>query len=414
VANMVDKRSARSLSVLDLFSGAGGMSYGFLVRGHRVIGAVDAEQSKPCEGMGVLDCNATYSANIGVQPWSIDLARTSARDLLRVVSTRTSIRTGEIDVLIACPPCTDLSRAKPTNHLVDGERNYLVSKIADFVRVLRPRFLVLENARELIMGRQSHHFDHLRDHLNRLGYVIRADIYFFHEFGLPQIRERAVMLAARDQGWMPDLRNLWEGWRVSPEAITVRRAIGHLPPIAAGEKNPMDPLHQAPGFASDIARRRIAAIPHNGGSWFDLASHPDRDILLTPSMKTRFSQGDLGSYPDVYGRMAWDEPAKTIKRECAHVGNGRYAHPEQDRLMTVREASLLQGFPRRYRFMSRSLSNCYRHIGDAVPPLIAFQLGALIEWAISGKRPDPEEFVLEGTCLKVEDVVKNVADAAGA
>ena len=176
--------------------------------------------------------------------------------------------------------------------------------------------------------------------------------------------------------------------------------------VKVGDADPDDPMHQSPGFSSDIVIRRMAAIPPDGGSWFDLADHPDRDTLLTDSMKDRLARKDLGSHPDVYGRLCWDKPAVTIKRESAHVGNGRYSHPVQTRLLTVREMALLQGFPTDFRFTSQSLANRYRHIGDAVPPLISFQLSALAFWMKTGLRPDPSEWVLPGTSLKCSDVVK--------
>lgn len=125
---------------------------------------------------------------------------------------------------------------------------------------------------------------------------------------------------------------------------------------------------------------------------------------MTPAMRRYVEKGDFGSHPDVYGRMAWQRPAATIKRECAHIGNGRYAHPEQDRLCTVRELALLQGFPETYQFGGESLSNMYRHIGDAVPPLISFQLAHLIDWMFSGVRPDIKSCILEGTSLRPNDI----------
>ena len=117
-----------------------------------------------------------------------------------------------------------------------------------------------------------------------------------------------------------------------------------------------------------------------GPTW---SGTPRPATLLTPAMRRRAAAGDLGSHPDVYGRLWWDRPAVTIKRECGHIGNGRYAHPEQDRLCTVREMAILQGFPRGYRFAG-SLSNMYRHIGDAVPPLISYQLAAACRWMLTG------------------------------
>jgi DNA (cytosine-5)-methyltransferase 1 len=99
----------------------------------------------------------------------------------------------------------------------------------------------------------------------------------------------------------------------------------------------------------------------------------------------------------------------TIKRECAHVGNGRYGHPEQTRLLTVREMALLQGFPATYQFPSASLANRYRHIGDAVPPLISYQLSALVSWMKTGVRPTPADWILPGCSLRIDDVSSSTA-----
>jgi DNA (cytosine-5)-methyltransferase 1 len=104
--------------------------------------------------------------------------------------------------------------------------------------------------------------------------------------------------------------------------------------------------------------------------------------------------------------MWWNRPAPTIKRECAHVGNGRYAHPEEDRLLTVREMALLQGFPVDFQFNGAALSNLYRHIGDAVPPLISYQLACLVDWILGAPRPRPTDWVLAGTHLRPSDVVE--------
>ncbi len=138
----------------------------------------------------------------------------------------------------------------------------------------------------------------------------------------------------------------------------------------------------------------------------DLLKRPDAKHLLTDSMKRIVAGKRFGSYPDVYGRMAWDKPAQTIKRECSHVGNGRYAHPEQDRLCTVREIAALQGFPDSFVFNGAALSNMYRHMGDAVPPLISYQLAHLAYWILTGEQPEIEEILLQGTHLSRMDLVR--------
>jgi DNA (cytosine-5)-methyltransferase 1 len=391
---------AQQWAVVDLFSGAGGMSYGFYAHpDFRIVSAADAQMGKPSSGHGTLGCNATYQANIGVTPIERDLAKVDPSEVCQAMG----IDNTNITVLSACPPCTGFSRTLAHNHLRDDVRNGLVGKVADYVKLLRPEIVLMENARELVMGRFSEHLQGLRSQLSDLGYNTLAGTHFLNEFGLPQKRERAVVIAVRNSLPLLGLEDLWKGYIIDQKATHVRRAIWELPPVEAGEVATGDPMHAAPVLRSDATRRRMAATPHDGGGWVDLVDHPKANELLIPSMKSRAAIRDFGSHPDVYGRLWWDRPAVTIKRECGHIGNGRYAHPEQDRLCTVREMSILQGFPRNFTFTG-TLTNRYRHIGDAVPPLISYQLAALSKWIITGERPTPEQMILPGCHLKVDDV----------
>ncbi len=305
--------------MIDLFSGCGGMSYGFACRPpFQIVSAVDLEHGKPCEGAGTLDCNSTYAANIGIEPLDVDIGDLPPEALLKYAAGRTipRLRPGDLTVLICCPPCTDFSRAKPANHLRDSAKNSLVVKCADFVATLRPEFVVMENARELISGNHPHHFREFRRRLEQLGYNVAFDVHMLTRYGLPQVRERALVIAAREVP-VRTLGDLWRGWSVDASATTVRHAIAWLneKSVPAGAVHPDDPMHQAPGFSSELVRERIEAVPRDGGSWFDLATHPQADRLLINSMKNRLVRNDLGSHPDVYGRPAWDRPAVTIKRE---------------------------------------------------------------------------------------------------
>jgi DNA (cytosine-5)-methyltransferase 1 len=386
--------------VIDLFSGAGGMSYGFHAHPRfRVTGAVDAQLGKPSAGPGTLGCNATYEANIGIRPLEADLAVADPLDICQALGPAWP----GLAVLAACPPCTGFSRALALNHVRDDTRNGLVGRISGYAEILRPQIVLLENARELVMGRFSGHLRSLLAALSALGYDARATTYFLNQFGLPQRRERALVIAVRRPLPLRDMGDLWAGLRVSEKATHVRRALWELPPVQAGQADAADPLHVSPLVSSPVNRRRLAAIPHDGGGWADLARRPDADALLTPAMRRRAARHDFGSHPDIYGRLWWDRPAVTIKRECGHIGNGRYAHPEQDRLCTVRELSILQGFPRGYAFVG-SLSNMYRHVGDAVPPLISHQLAVLCEWILTGERPGPERLILSGSHLTSDDL----------
>lgn len=381
-------------TVVDLFSGAGGMSLGFHKHpSFRIIAAADAELGKPSTGRGKLQCNSSYKLNIGVSPCSLDLSEVEPEQIREALGLDANTA---VSVLSACPPCTGFSRANPANHLRDDHRNSLVRKSAMFAVELSADIMVMENARELIRGNFSGHYEWMQNYLSDNGYNVHGRSYMLSRFGLPQIRERALIIAAKRNLTMKTLDSLWEGWEVSSSAVSVRRAFESIDPSADG-------YDVYPRFASKAVEERVAAIPKDGGSWIDLLRRQDKDKLLTDSMKRNVAAKRFGSYPDVYGRMALDKPAPTIKRECSHVGNGRYVHPIEDRLCSVREIAALQGFPNDYRFNGSSISNLYRHLGDAVPPLISYQIAHTVSWILSGIRPSILEAILPGTQLRMTD-----------
>jgi DNA (cytosine-5)-methyltransferase 1 len=328
-----------------------------------VVGAVDKEQGKPGRGTNpgsIIHCNGTYEANIGIAPLKADLHSLAPRDYRKELG----IEQGDLTVLIACAPCTGFSQKNALNHVIDDPRNSLVQRSGLWVKEFMPEFFVMENVKELLNGRHSHHFSMLREQLvGDLGYTVSAQVHNLADYGLPQKRIRALIVARRE-GRVASL------YKKSVRHQTVRDAIAGLPPLAAGEVDAHDPQHRAPRHNS-LSMERIKATPHDGGSWTDLAR--DHPHLLIRSMVGK----RRGSFPDIYGRLWWDRPAITITRECGHPGNGRYLHPEQDRMLSVREMAILQGFPPDYVFTG-PLSARYNQIGDAVPPLISKQIADLV------------------------------------
>jgi len=392
-------------SVVDLFSGAGGMSLGF--KSHpafEILAAADAELGKPSSGKGKLQCNSAYEKNLGVSPSQLDLSTVTPKYIRSALGLSGD---QHISVLSACPPCTGFSRTNPENHLRDDSRNTLVQKSAMFAVELNADVLVMENARELISGNYSHHYHWISSYLRKNGYNVFGKSYMLSKFGLPQIRERAIVIAAKSQHKLQTLDALWSGWFVDDHAITVRRALLAIDPLSDG-------YDIFPRFSSKEVERRISAIPKDGGSWMDLLGKAGCEELLTNSMRRIVLSKRFGSYPDVYGRMALNRPAPTIKRECSHVGNGRYVHPIQDRLCTVREIAMLQGFPNDYQFNGSSISNMYRHIGDAVPPLISYQIAHVVGWILTGKKPRMSDIILNGTQLRSTDLLDLVKASVAA
>lgn len=361
------------LGVVDLFSGAGGMSCGFARHGSfRILGAADLEVAKPSGGPGSTSCNSTYEANHGLRPANVNLATTEPAEL----EAHFNFTPEDVDVLISCAPCTGFSQKQSKNHSNDDKRNLLVRRTALFAQAWKPKYILIENVKELLNGKHRHHFEGLRNDLIALGYEIDAGVHDLSTFGLPQRRLRALVVAKLGSHLaanMPTVR--------TPR--TVRDAISHLPPLAAGETHPSDSMHVCPKMG-EATLARMQAIPKDGGSWIDIP--PELAHLRIPSMNTK----KPGSFPDIYGRLSWDKPAPTVTRECSSPGNGRYTHPEQDRLLSVREMSLLQGYPEDYVFIG-NLSSKYRQIGDAVPPLVSALLAKIVAEDAAGtvqKQPE--------------------------
>lgn len=388
--------------VVDLFSGCGGMSAGFHAykNDFKIVGAVDLEVAKPGRGRHKASstrCNSTYKRNIGIEPKNADLSNLNPKQYRQELG----LNERDLQVLIACPPCTGFSQKNSKNHLSDDVRNKLVGSTADFIEEFSPEFFVMENVKELLRGKHRHHFQKFYKRLKNLNYSVYADIHELSNYGLPQRRERALIIARRDDGFIGECP-----LRRQEKKVTVRDAISYLPRVAAGEVHPSDPMHVSPGMTANVISR-IQAIPKDGGSWGDIMNdakipEEEKQRLLIPSMFRARS----GSFPDVYGRLKWNDIAATITRECGHVGNGRYTHPEQDRLLTVREMALLQGFPSDY-FFEGALASKYNQIGDAVPPLISTQIAQYIIWLKSGNKiyqDDLQHQFTEFTQLKLLEV----------
>jgi DNA (cytosine-5)-methyltransferase 1 len=343
------------MRVVDLFSGAGGMSAGFQQAGFEIVGAVDAQVTKNGRGSEYV-CNQTYEANIGVRPLTADLARVDAAVLRRNLGLGRS----ELDVLIACPPCTGFSQKRAKSDRRDTPQNRLVPRIADIVLELRPKVLIIENVPPAFEGPYRHHLRKLFGALEDGGYQLRTAVEDLALLGVPQRRVRMLVVALRGRRNEASLPPELQG-KTRVRVRTVRDAIIHLPRLAAGQVCATDPMHTCLAHGGEVMAR-IRAIPKNGGSWRAAPAS-----LFPKSL--RASDG----YYDMYGRMAWDEPAPTITRECSHPGMGRYLHPTANRMISVREMALLQGFPPEFQFAGGIVMK-YAQIGNAVPPIAASKI----------------------------------------
>lgn len=321
-----------TLSAIDLFCGAGGLSVGLKKAGFRVLGAIEVDPVAA----------ATYRRNHR-QPrmWCIDIRKLPAAAVMRALG----IRRGQLDLLAGCPPCQGFSTMRTLNKSssVDDVRNDLVFDFLRFVRVLLPKTILLENVPGLADDKR---IDHFCADLVSLGYVFEKKIVNAADYGVPQRRRRMLLLASRVARVA-----------VPPHVAyrpSVRDAIASLP--RAGRSN--DLLHDLGENRARHVRALIRKIPKDGGS----------RSSLPPSQQLDCHKHTKGFY-DVYGRMAWDDVAPTITSGCTNPSKGRFLHPIENRSITLREAALLQTFPPRYHFsLARGKEHVAAMIGNALPP----------------------------------------------
>lgn len=322
-------------TAIDLFSGCGGLSLGLANAGYRVVAAVENEP---------LACK-TYRLN---HPHThlIDKDITSIYPLyLRKVL---DISPGELDLLAGCPPCQGFSTLRTLNGGKDiaEPMNDLIFQFLKFVRVFMPKAIMMENVPGLAFDPRLAVF---REEIAALGYESDAEVLDASDFGTPQRRRRMVMLAMR--GRKPTFANKTRYKK------TVRWALSKI----KSEEAFSDPLHNYEVRHSDQIRQRIANIPRDGGGRCDLPT----ELQLACHSK-------CNGFKDVYGRMSWSKPSPTITGGCINPSKGRFLHPEENRAITLREAALLQGFPKNYKFdLSKGRYPVAQLIGNAFPPKFA-------------------------------------------
>lgn len=346
------KLATSPISAVDLFCGAGGLTHGLLRAGIRVEAGIDIDPAA---------AHAYGTNNAGASFLEWDVAKKKSPSIAKLFSR------GKYRLLAGCAPCQPFS--KLTNGIERHRSWDLLDNFGRLVEGTLPELVTMENVPELAQRGRNVFKSFLRT-LKRKGYCVDWKIVNCSDYGAPQSRKRLVLLGSRlGPIKVPKGRCSRPGaWR------TVRQAIGHLPPVASGERHPDDPIHAA-ACLSPLNLRRIRATAFDGGTKDDW---PDELVLDCHKRETG------SKYHSIYGRMWWDKPAPTMTTLCNGIGNGRFGHPEQDRAITLREAALLQSFPSHYEFwpLERKLNTkaVARMIGNAVPPELARALGrALLE-----------------------------------
>lgn len=323
-------------TAIDLFSGAGGLTVGLKKAGFKVLLAVDNDATA---------C-ATYEINHPkIDLIDADITKVDPKKVILDVG----LKKGGLDLLAGCPPCQGFStlRTRNKNTSMEDHRNDLVFEFVKWVRVFLPKTIMMENVPALAKDARM---IKVTNSLKRLGYHLddsSVTVVDAADYGVPQRRKRMLLLVSR----MGSIKHP----RKSKSRKTVKDAIGNM--VQPRLSN--DYLHKDRSQRSEKVKNIIRQIPKNGGSRQDLPKN------MWLECHKRYPDG----FKDVYGRMAWNEVSPTITSGCTNPSKGRFLHPSQNRTITLREAAILQTFPKRYKFCdSRGRDRIALMIGNALPP----------------------------------------------
>ena len=334
------KSPRKGISAVDLFCGVGGLTHGFILEGIKVKAGIDIDPW----------CQYPYERNNGARFIKKDIRNLTAKEVKNLYPA------GNVKVLAGCAPCQPFS-TYTQRYETGGDSNLdLIGVFGRLVQELKPEIVTMENVCRLSKHVVYKTFVQL---LTDLGYHVDSGDVECLGFGVPQTRKRLVLLASR-YGRIALIRYTHGPSRYR----TGRSVIGKLERIKAGEVSGRNPLHRSAGLSPVNAKRIKASKP--GACWRNW----DEDLVAECH-----KEGSGKTYPSVYGRMEWDQPAPTLTTQFYGFGNGRFGHPEQDRGLSLREGALLQTFPRSYKFVKAGepiyFKRVGRLIGNAIPVRLA-------------------------------------------
>lgn len=337
----------QQISAIDLFCGAGGLTHGLLKAKINVIAGFDIEES----------CRYAYEKNNkGAKFFNTDVSELKSKDLLLMYPK------GDIKLLAGCAPCQPFSTYSQGRDTRTDKKWPLLYAFSRLIKEVKPELVTMENVPDVTKHKVYHDF--VLD-LESQGYKVWAEKVFCPDYGMPQMRKRHVLLASK-LGQI----SLLPPTHTPKKYKTVFDVLGtkQLPILKAGEQDLKDPMHKSARL-SELNLKRIKQSKQ-GGSWKDWPLSLRAECHKKESGKT---------YGGVYARMSWDKPSPTMTTQCYGYGNGRFGHPDQDRAISLREAAILQTFPKSYQFVRKGetiqMTKIGRMIGNAVPVTLGKVIG---------------------------------------
>lgn len=334
------------LRAVDFFCSVGGMTHGFRMAGIDVIAGLDIDPS----------CKETYEYNNpGTKFIQADIKEYTFSDLKK----DTGIQKNDDElVFIGCSPCQYWSIIQTDKTKASSTKN-LLTDFQKFVKHFNPGYVVVENVPGILRNADESGLTGFINLLKEMGYSVDKDVLNANHYGVPQNRKRFSLIASRVKKDIKLPIPQKENTPVVKDFIGVKNGFEK---ITHHHKDKSDFIHTTARL-SDTNLKRIKKTKKNGGSRLDWKN--DKELQLDC-----YIDNDK-AFNDIYGRMSWDKPAPTITTKFHSISNGRFGHPEENRAISLREGATLQTFPKEYVFKEKSIGKVAKHIGNAVPPVLA-------------------------------------------
>lgn len=344
-------------TAVDLFCGAGGLTLGLKKAGFNVIAGVEIDP----------EIAKTYKVNHPMTKLLIkDIREVTGKEIFELTSLK------KVDLIAGCPPCQGFSKLTDKYHKNDP-RNDLVFEMVRLIQEIEPKMVMMENVPGLA-NRGRPILDEFVSRIESMGYLVNKRVLQLADYGIPQSRKRFVLLAGKGfpiqlpkqtHYYKGDKKKKLKPWLTLGDVIkNTRRPITFLKAKKRG--GPQKFSWHVVRDLKTISKNRLRAL-REGGS---------RDKLPKKLRPKCHKKSDKG-FQNVYGRLSWKHTPPTITRGCTTPAMGRFGHPSQLRTISVREAALIQTFPRSYKFSTESINTVCNLIGNALPPKFAQRIAKI-------------------------------------
>ena len=374
-----------SNTVMDIFSGCGGMSWGLHKAGFNTIAGID--------NWGV--ALETFKVNHpDAAIYSADICSIDPRKIMKDIG----IKSGYLDCIVGGPPCQGFSKNVPAaSRFFKDPRNQLFHDYLRFVKAFLPKVVVMENVAEIYNAYGGTVRNEIASTLIKMGYEVQVKVLFAHKFGIPQKRSRCFFFASRT-GVAPQLPR-FDGISKPDWFITSAwEAISDLPSLRSGEGNEeTDYLHKPDNEYQKLMRRHSRKIYDHVGKALK-QKQIDRLSSLKPGEAYKQLPDHLrpkSGYSGAYGRLDFKIPAPTITRWVFHPGSGRYGHPKDTRILTIREVARIQSFSDDFKFCG-SYTQKAGQLGNAVPPLLMYSMADEIKSCLGIQSIEKRPYLVQG------------------